>query len=165
MPRVVAELKALVAQYGASTVSAYMRHVQDNAEESVRRVITSLKDGQFTLPLDNGAHINVAVRIDAQRRAACIDFTGTSAQLRDNFNAPRAVTTAAVLYVFRTLVADDIPLNAGCLRPLRIILPERCMLNPQTPAAVVAGNVETSMCVTNALYGALGVMAAGCNAP
>ncbi len=156
----VAELKALVAQYGASTVSAYMRHVQDNAEESVRRAITSLRDGQFTLPLDNGAHINLAVRIDAQRRAACIDFTGTSDQLRDNFNAPRAVTTAAVLYVFRTLVADDIPLNAGCLRPLQMILPERCLLNPKTPAAVVAGNVETSTCVTNALYGALGVMAA-----
>jgi 5-oxoprolinase (ATP-hydrolysing) len=155
-----AELKALVAQYGRNTVSAYMQHVQDNAEESVRRVITSLKDGHFVLPLDNGSRIEVAVRVDAQRRCACIDFTGTSAQLGDNFNAPRAVTTAAVLYVFRTLVNDDIPLNAGCLRPLQIILPDACMLNPKVPAAVVAGNVETSMCVTNALYGALGAMAA-----
>jgi 5-oxoprolinase (ATP-hydrolysing) len=155
-----AELKALVAHYGLSTVIAYMQHVQDNAEESVRRVITSLKDGHFILPLDNGSRIEVAVRVDAESRSACIDFTGTSAQLQDNFNAPRAVTTAAVLYVFRTLVNDDIPLNAGCLKPLQIILPEACMLNPEYPSAVVAGNVETSMCVTNALYGALGTMAA-----
>jgi 5-oxoprolinase (ATP-hydrolysing) len=155
------ELKSLVAHYGADTVNAYMRHVQDNAEESVRRVITKLKDGQYTLLIDNGARIQVAVKVDLQRRSACIDFKGTSAQLGDNFNAPRAVTTAAVLYVFRTLVDDDIPLNAGCLRPLQIILPQGCMLNPNSPAAVVAGNVETSTCVTNALYGALGVMAAG----
>jgi 5-oxoprolinase (ATP-hydrolysing) len=157
-----AELKALVAQYGAPTVTAYMQHVQDNAEESVRRVITSLKDGHFILPLDNGAQIEVALRVDAAARSACIDFSGTSAQLRDNFNAPSAVTTAAVLYVFRTLIDDDLPLNAGCLKPLQIILPDASMLNPRSPAAVVAGNVETSMCVTNALYGALGVMAAGC---
>jgi 5-oxoprolinase (ATP-hydrolysing) len=155
-----AELKALVAQYGLNTVIAYMQHVQDNAEESVRRVITSLKDGHFILPLDNGSRIEVAVRVDTEGRSACIDFTGTSAQLQDNFNAPRAVTTAAVLYVFRTLVNDDIPLNAGCLKPLQIILPDACMLNPKSPSAVVAGNVETSMCVTNALYGALGAMAA-----
>jgi 5-oxoprolinase (ATP-hydrolysing) len=155
-----AELKALVAQYGRDTVSAYMQHVQDNAEESVRRVITSLQDGHFVLPLDNGSRIEVDVRVDTQRRTACIDFAGTSAQLGDNFNAPSAVTTAAVLYVFRTLVNDDIPLNAGCLRPLQILLPEACMLNPRSPAAVVAGNVETSMCVTNALYGALRAMAA-----
>ena len=155
------ELKALVAHYGAATVTAYMRHVQDNAEESVRRVISVLKNGQFVLPLDNGARIQVAVRIDASARSACIDFSGTSAQLPNNFNAPRAVATAAVLYVFRTLVADDIPLNAGCMRPLHLILPEGCMLNPRHPAAVVAGNVETSTCVTNALYGALAVMAAG----
>ncbi|MDP9088902.1 MAG: hydantoinase B/oxoprolinase family protein [Pseudomonadota bacterium] len=154
------ELKGLVAHYGAGTVASYMQHVQDNAEESVRRVITSLKDGHFVLPLDNGARIEVAVRVDTVQRSACIDFTGTSAQLGDNFNAPRAVTTAAVLYVFRTLVNDDIPLNAGCLKPLQIILPEGCMLNPRPPAAVVAGNVETSTCVTNALYGALGAMAA-----
>ncbi|HEV7358485.1 MAG TPA: hydantoinase B/oxoprolinase family protein [Steroidobacteraceae bacterium] len=157
-----AELKALVGQYGAGTVRAYMQHVQDNAEESVRRVITTLKDGHFVLALDNGARIEVTLRVDTAARSAIIDFSGTSAQLPDNFNAPRAVTTAAVLYVFRTLVDDDIPLNAGCLKPLQLILPEACMLNPRPPAAVVAGNVETSMCVTNALYGALGVMAAGC---
>ena len=156
----VQELKSTVMQFGASTVSAYMRHVQDNAEESVRRVITALRDGEFTLPLDNGARIVVRVRVDVRGRSATIDFSGTSPQLPNNFNAPRAITTAAVLYVFRTLVADDIPLNAGCLKPLHIILPEGCMLNPRSPAAVVAGNVETSTCVTNALFGALGVMAA-----
>ena len=154
------ELKSAVEQHGRGVVTAYMRHVQDNAEESVRRVITALKDGEFTLPLDNGAQIHMSVRVDAARRSACIDFSGTSAQLPNNFNAPRAITTAAVLYVFRTLVDDDIPLNAGCLKPLQIILPEACMLNPEPPAAVVAGNVETSTCVTNALFGALGVMAA-----
>jgi 5-oxoprolinase (ATP-hydrolysing) len=154
------ELKSTVARYGRGTVLAYMRHVQDNAEESVRRVITALKDGEFTLPLDNGSRIRVSVRVDARQRSARIDFSGTSPQLTNNFNAPRAITTAAVLYVFRTLVDDDIPLNAGCLKPLQIILPEGCMLNPRSPAAVVAGNVETSTCVTNALFGALGVMAA-----
>jgi 5-oxoprolinase (ATP-hydrolysing) len=156
----VQELQAMVAQFGRATVAAYMRHVQDNAEESVRRVITALKDGQFTLPLDNGARIAVKVTVDTPNRAATIDFTGTSAQLPNNFNAPKAVTMAAVLYVFRTLVDDDIPLNAGCLKPLKVIVPAGCMLNPNPPAAVVAGNVETSTCVTNALYGALGVMAA-----
>lgn len=155
----VQELRAMVAQYGRATVAAYMQHVQDNAEESVRRVITALKDGRWTLELDNGARIAVKVTVHAARRAATIDFSGTSAQLADNFNAPKAVTMAAVLYVFRTLVDDDIPLNAGCLKPLEVIVPEGCMLNPRPPAAVVAGNVETSMCVTNALYGALGVMA------
>jgi 5-oxoprolinase (ATP-hydrolysing) len=156
----VQELRAMVDQFGRATVDAYMQHVQDNAEESVRRVITALKDGEFTLPLDNGAQIAVKVTVDAQARAATIDFTGTSAQLPNNFNAPKAVTMAAVLYVFRTLVDDDIPLNAGCLKPLNVIVPEGCMLNPNPPAAVVAGNVETSTCVTNALYGALRVMAA-----
>ena len=156
----VQELRAMVAQFGRDTVAAYMRHVQDNAEESVRRVITALKDGQFTLPLDNGAQIAVRVTVDRAARAATIDFTGTSAQLPNNFNAPKAVTMAAVLYVFRTLVDDDIPLNAGCLKPLHVVVPAGCMLNPNPPAAVVAGNVETSTCVTNALYGALGVMAA-----
>jgi 5-oxoprolinase (ATP-hydrolysing) len=156
----VDELAAMVAQFGAETVAAYMQHVQDNAEESVRRVITALTPGEFTLPLDNGARISVKVRVDAARREATIDFSGTSPQLPNNFNAPKAVTMAAVLYVFRTLVDDEIPLNAGCLRPLHLIVPEGCMLNPRPPAAVVAGNVETSMCVTNALYGALGVMAA-----
>jgi 5-oxoprolinase (ATP-hydrolysing) len=136
-----------------------MRHVQDNAEESVRRAITRLKDGQFTLPLDNGAQIQVAVRVNALERSAVIDFTGTSAQQTNNFNAPKAVCMAAVLYVFRALVDDDIPLNAGCLKPLQVIIPEGCMLNPHSPASVVAGNVETSTCITNALFGALGVMA------
>jgi 5-oxoprolinase (ATP-hydrolysing) len=154
------ELQAMVAQYGRATVAAYMQHVQDNAEESVRRVITALQDGEFTLPLDNGAQIRVAVRVDAATRSATVDFSGTSAQLPNNFNAPKAITMAAVLYVFRTLVDDAIPLNAGCLKPIEVIVPSGCMLNPTYPAAVVAGNVETSQCVTNALYGALGVMAA-----
>ena len=157
----VQELHAMVAQFGRATVAAYMTHVQDNAEESVRRVIGALKDGRFELRLDNGAVIAVTVTVHAVEREATIDFTGTSAQLPNNFNAPKAVTMAAVLYVFRTLVDDDIPLNAGCLKPLQVIVPAGCMLNPRPPAAVVAGNVETSTCVTNALYGALGVMAAG----
>ncbi|HEX4241660.1 MAG TPA: hydantoinase B/oxoprolinase family protein [Steroidobacteraceae bacterium] len=156
-----AELKSVVGHFGRATVAAYMGHVQDNAEESVRRVITALKDGEFALPLDNGAEIRVRIRVDAAARGAVIDFTGTSGQLANNFNAPSAVTTAAVLYVFRTLVDDEIPLNAGCLKPLRIVLPEGCMLNPRPPAAVVAGNVETSTCITNALYGALALMASG----
>jgi 5-oxoprolinase (ATP-hydrolysing) len=156
----VQELHKMVAHFGLDLVQAYMRHVQDNAEESVRRVITRLKDGQFTLPLDNGAQICVAIRVDAAQRSAVIDFTGTSAQLTNNFNAPTAVCMAAVLYVFRALVDDDIPLNAGCLKPLQVIIPPGSMLNPNPPAAVVAGNVETSTCITNALLGALGVMAA-----
>jgi 5-oxoprolinase (ATP-hydrolysing) len=157
----VQELRKMVAQYGLDVVQAYMGHVQDNAEESVRRVITRLQDGAFTLPLDNGAQISVAIRVNASERSAEIDFTGTSAQLGNNFNAPTAVCMAAVLYVFRTLVNDDIPLNAGCLKPLRVIIPDGSMLNPHPPASVVAGNVETSTCITNALYGALGSMAAG----
>ncbi|HEY9026009.1 MAG TPA: hydantoinase B/oxoprolinase family protein, partial [Burkholderiaceae bacterium] len=157
----VQELRRMVEQFGLDVVQAYMGHVQDNAEESVRRVITRLKDGRFTLPLDNGARICVDIRVDAAARRAVIDFTGTSAQLANNFNAPTAVCMAAVLYVFRTLVGDDIPLNAGCLKPLEVIIPPGSMLNPNPPASVVAGNVETSTCITNALYGALGVMAAG----
>ena len=156
----VQELRKMVAQFSLEVVLAYMRHVQDNAEESVRRVITRLKNGEFSLPLDNGAQIKVAIRVDAQSRSAEIDFTGSSAQQTNNFNAPTAVCMAAVLYVFRTLVDDDIPLNAGCLKPLRVIIPAGSMLNPNPPASVVAGNVETSTCITNALYGALGVMAA-----
>ena len=155
------ELRRMVGEFGLDVVQAYMRHVQDNAEESVRRVITRLKDGAFTLPLDNGAQISVAVKVDAQSRSATIDFTGTSPQQTHNFNAPTAVCMAAVLYVFRTLVDDDIPLNAGCLKPLNVIIPPGSMLNPNPPASVVAGNVETSTCITNALYGALGLMAAG----
>ncbi len=157
----VQELRKMVEQFGLDVVQAYMRHVQDNAEESVRRVITRLKDGAFTLPLDNGAKIAVTVRVNAAERSAQIDFTGTSPQQTNNFNAPTAVCMAAVLYVFRTLVDDDIPLNAGCLKPLQVIIPPGCMLNPNPPASVVAGNVETSTCITNALYGALGVMAGG----
>jgi 5-oxoprolinase (ATP-hydrolysing) len=155
----VQELRRMVEQFGLDVVQAYMRHVQDNAEESVRRVITRLKDGAFTLPLDNGAQIQVSVRVNAAERTAEIDFTGTSAQLPNNFNAPHAVCMAAVLYVFRSLVDDDIPLNAGCLKPLKVIIPQGSMLNPNPPASVVAGNVETSTCITNALFGALGVMA------
>jgi 5-oxoprolinase (ATP-hydrolysing) len=156
----VQELRKMVDQFSLDVVLAYMRHVQDNAEESVRRVITRLKDGQFTLLLDNGAQIQVAIRVDTKSRSAEIDFTGTSRQQSNNFNAPTAVCMAAVLYVFRTLVDDDIPLNAGCLKPLKVIIPAGSMLNPNPPASVVAGNVETSTCITNALYGALGVMAA-----
>jgi 5-oxoprolinase (ATP-hydrolysing) len=156
----VEELRKMVAHFGLDVVQAYMKHVQDNAEEAVRRVITALTDGSFELTLDNGAVIKVAIRVDRAGRSAEIDFTGTSAQLPNNFNAPSAVCMAAVLYVFRTLVDDDIPLNAGCLKPLKVIIPEGSMLNPHYPAAVVSGNVETSSCITNALYGALGAMAA-----
>ncbi|HZW22463.1 hydantoinase B/oxoprolinase family protein, partial [Noviherbaspirillum sp.] len=156
----VEELLKMVAHFGLDVVQAYMRHVQDNAEEAVRRVITSLKDGDYTYRLDNGAVVRVAICVDRDTRSAEIDFTGTSPQLPNNFNAPSSVCMAAVLYVFRTLVDDAIPLNAGCLKPLRVRIPEGSMLNPRYPAAVVSGNVETSSCVTNALYGALGVMAA-----
>lgn len=154
------ELRSMVADFGADVVQAYMEHVQDNAEEAVRRAIASLRDGEFTLPLDNGAHITVSIRVDTHTRSAVIDFAGTSEQQPNNFNAPSAVCMAAVLYVFRTLVDDDIPLNAGCLKPLEVRIPEGSMLSPRHPAAVVAGNVETSSCVTNALYGLLGTMAA-----
>lgn len=136
-----------------------MGHVQDNAEEAVRRVISVLKNGRYEYPLDNGAVIKVEVRVDNAARSAVVDFTGTSPQLDNNFNAPGAIAVAAVLYVFRTLVNDDIPLNDGCMVPLSIVLPEGSMLRPNSPASVVAGNVETSMCIVNALYGALGVLA------
>ncbi|NWF59420.1 MAG: hydantoinase B/oxoprolinase family protein [Fischerella sp.] len=158
--RGVQELRKMVYQYGLETVQAYMKFVQDNAEESVRRAIDVLRDGSFISEMDNGARIQVKVTIDRENRSATIDFTGTSEQLNSNFNAPKAVTQAAVLYVFRTLVDDNIPLNAGCLKPLEIIIPVGCMLNPTYPAAVVAGNVETSQTIVDALYGALGVMAA-----
>jgi 5-oxoprolinase (ATP-hydrolysing) len=154
------ELRRMVDHFGLEVVQAYMRHVQDNAEACVRRVIGVLKDGAFAYEMDNGAVIRVKVTIGADRRSATIDFSGTSAQLGSNFNAPSAVSYAAVLYVFRTLVDDDIPLNAGCLKPLKIIIPEGSMLNPRPPAATVAGNVETSQCITDALYGALGAMGA-----
>ncbi|MDJ0775150.1 MAG: hydantoinase B/oxoprolinase family protein [Mastigocoleus sp. MO_167.B18] len=158
--RGVQELHKMVAQYGLETVQAYMTFVQDNAESAVRKAIDVLKDGSFSYEMDNGAMIQVKVTINKENRSVKIDFTGTSEQLNSNFNAPKAVTQAAVLYVFRTLVNDNIPLNAGCLKPLEIIIPEGCMLNPTYPAAVVAGNVETSQVIVDALYGALGIMAA-----
>ena len=156
----VQELRRMVAHFGLEVVHAYMGHVQDNAAEQVRRALDRLRDGSFAGEMDNGAVIRVAIRLDRAQRTACIDFTGTAPQQASNFNAPRAVTLAAVLYVFRTLVDDDIPLNAGCLRPLNILIPAGSLLDPRPPAAVVAGNVETSQCVVDALYGALGVMAA-----
>jgi 5-oxoprolinase (ATP-hydrolysing) len=157
----IAELHRMVDQFGLDVVQAYMAHVQENAAEAVRTVITALRDGEFSYELDNGAKIHVAVTVDHDSRTATIDFTGTSAQLGDNFNAPSSVAMAAVLYVFRTLVDADIPLNSGCLQPLRVIIPPKTMLSPEYPAAVAAGNVETSQAVTGALYAALGVQAEG----
>ncbi|GAP93862.1 hydantoinase B/oxoprolinase family protein [Leptolyngbya sp. NIES-2104] len=158
--RGVQELRRIVEQYGLEVVQAYMQHVQNNAEESVRRVIDVLKPGRFDYLMDDHSRICVDIQIDRTTRSAHIDFTGTSPQQSTNLNAPLAICKAVVLYVFRTLVNDDIPLNAGCLKPLEIIVPEGCLLNPRPPAAVVAGNVETSQAIANALYGALGVMAA-----
>ncbi|MDX3097698.1 hydantoinase B/oxoprolinase family protein [Streptomyces sp. ME19-03-3] len=157
----IAELRRMTAQFGLDVVHAYMRHVQDNAEESVRRIVAGLEDGERAYETDNGAVIRVAVRVDREERSAVLDFTGTSPQQEGNFNAPRSVVMAAVLYVFRTLVADDIPLNSGCLKPLDVRVPEGSMLAPRYPAATVAGNVETSQAVTGALYAALGVQAEG----
>ncbi len=156
----VQELERVIASFGLDVVLAYMGHVQDNAAEQVRRVIDALDEGRFAYEMDDGSTIRVAVSVDRARRTAQIDFSGTRAQHPGNFNAPAAVTTAAVLYVFRCLVADVIPLNAGCLRPLEIVIPEGSLLNPRAPGAVVAGNVETSQCVVDTLFGALGVMAA-----
>jgi len=164
----VQELRRISDQYGLTVVHAYMHHVQDNAEEAVRRVIAGLAAaapsgqwvGEFAYEMDHGALIRVRISLEAASRSGTIDFTGTSMQLPNNFNAPSAVCHAAVLYVFRSLVDEDIPLNAGCLKPLRIVIPAGSMLNPRYPAAVVAGNVETSQCLTDALYGALGVMGA-----
>ncbi len=154
------ELLRLVQHYGRDGVVAYMRHVQDNAGEHVRRVIDTLAPGSFEAPMDNGAVIRVAIRPDKALRRLTVDFTGTSAQDTGNFNAPASIARAAVLYVFRTLVDDAIPLNEGCLKPIDIITPEGCMLNPRRGAAVVAGNVETSMVAVDALYGAMGRLAA-----
>src|SRR3989449_432763 len=156
------ELRRMVAHFGLDVVYAYMGHVQDNAEEAVRRVIGGVKDGGFSYAMDNGGVIRVRITIRRDTRGATVDFSGTSPQLPDKFNAPRAGCMAAGLYVFRTLFRDEIPMNAGCLKPLEVIIPEGSMLRPRYPAAVVAGNVETSQCVTDALYGALGVMAASC---
>ena len=164
----VQELRRISTEYGLDVVHAYMQHVQDNAEEAVRRVIARLAAqspsgtwrGEFAYPMDHGALIRVSITLEAATRSGVIDFSGSSAQLANNFNAPSAVCHAAVLYVFRSLVDEDIPLNAGCLKPLRIEIPAGSMLNPCYPAAVVAGNVETSQCLTDALYGALGAMGA-----
>jgi 5-oxoprolinase (ATP-hydrolysing) len=158
--RGAAALKALCAAEGAGTVAAFMAHVQDNAEQAVRAAIAGLQEGDIRLPMDNGTTIALAVRIDRQARAATIDFTGTSPQLADNFNAPYPVTQAAILYGFRCLAGSDLPMNDGCLRPVTLIVPEGSMLKPAPPAAVVAGNVETSQIITDALFGALGVLAA-----
>lgn len=155
-----AGLDGLVAAYGLATVAAYMEHVQANADAAVRALIADLPDGRFAYAMDGGAVVRVAVTIDRVARTATVDFTGTSDQLPTNFNAPRSITRAAVMYVFRTLVGGTIPMNDGCLRSVRIIVPDGSMLSPRYPAAVVAGNVETSQVVTDALYGALGVLAA-----
>ena len=155
----VRELGKMVANFGLRVVQAYMHHVQDNAEEAVRRVIDVLQDGSFTYPMDGNCRIRVQIRVDRQRREAVIDFTGTSPQNKGNYNAPTAVCKAAVLYVFRTLVNDNIPLNEGCLKPLRLIIPPRSMISPEYPAAVISGNTEVSQAITDALFGALGVLA------
>ena len=156
----VAELRKMISHFGEDVVEAYMGHVQDNAAESVRRVLDQLQDGSFTYEMDQGCSIVVKISVDKVAREVTVDFTGTSEQRSDNFNAPRPVTRAAVLYVFRTLVQSDIPMNAGCLRPIHIIVPDGTMLSPEYPAAVVAGNVEVSQAVTNCLFGAVGAQAA-----
>ncbi len=153
------EIGALIDRFGRDTVVAYMRHVQDNAEESVRRVIDRLTDGAYEVTADDGWAVRVRVAVDRAGRSATLDFTGTDDQLDSNFNAPLAITRSAALYVFRTLVDDTIPLNEGCMRPLTLVVPEGCLLNPRPPAAVVAGNVETSQMVVDCLYGALGALA------
>jgi 5-oxoprolinase (ATP-hydrolysing) len=156
----VQELNKMVAQFTLPVVEAYMQHVQDNAAESVRRVIDRIHDASFEYEMDQGTVIKVRISVDKKNREATVDFTGTSPQQPTNFNAPEPVTRAAVLYVFRVMVDDDIPMNAGCLRPIHIIIPKQSMLSPEYPAAVVAGNVETSQAVTNCLFGALGSLAA-----
>ncbi len=156
----VQELRKMTAQFTLPVVKAYMQHVQDNAAESVRRVIERLHDSEFAYEMDQGTVIRVKITVDKERREATVDFTGTSPQQFTNFNAPEPVTRAAVLYVFRVMVDDDIPMNAGCLRPINIVIPPRSMLSPEYPAAVVAGNVEVSQAVTDTLFGALGALAA-----
>ncbi|PPD16531.1 MAG: 5-oxoprolinase [Methylobacterium sp.] len=156
----VAELEKMIDGFGLDVVQAYMGHVQDNAAESVRRVLARLHDAAFEYEMDQGCKVKVKITVDREKREATVDFTGTSPQRSDNFNAPEPVTRAAVLYVFRVMVEDNIPMNAGCLRPIRVIVPEGSMLSPRYPAAVVAGNVEVSQAVTNCLFGALGAMAA-----
>ncbi|MEQ8318873.1 MAG: hydantoinase B/oxoprolinase family protein [Rhodospirillales bacterium] len=155
----VRELRKMIQHFGLDVVHAYMGHVQDNAEESVRRVLDVLSDCEFTYPMDNGDQIQVKITVDKEAREALVDFTGTSPQGNHNYNAPLAVCKAAVLYVFRTLVDDEIPLNEGCLKPLKIKVPKKSIISPEYPAAVIAGNTEVSQCITDTLYGALGVMA------
>ena len=155
----VAELEKIVRQFGLQTVHAYMGHVQDNAEESVRRVLDVLKDSSFTYPMDDGAQIAVRISVDKAARRAVIDFTGTSDQSKLNYNAPLSICRAVVLYVFRTLVGSDIPMNEGCLKPLDLIVPEGSFINPLPPAAVISGNTEVSQSICDALFGALGVIA------
>ncbi|HZT26301.1 MAG TPA: hydantoinase B/oxoprolinase family protein, partial [Pseudolabrys sp.] len=155
----VAELRKMVRQFTLPVVKAYMQHVQDNAAESVRRVIDRLHDSSFSYEMDQGTVIRVKITVDKRKREATVDFTGTSPQQPTNFNAPEPVTRAAVLYVFRVMVDDDIPMNAGCLRPINIVIPKKSMLSPEYPAAVVAGNVETSQAVTDTLFGALQALA------
>ncbi|MDD2867754.1 hydantoinase B/oxoprolinase family protein [Neomegalonema sp.] len=157
--RGVAEMRRMVEDFGLDVVRAYMGHVQDNAAEEVAALVARLKDAEYVYPTDQGREIRVKISIDREKREATVDFTGTSPQTGDNFNAPEPVARAAVLYCFRAMVESPIPMNAGCLRPIRIVIPEGCMLRPRSPAAVVAGNVETSQHVTNALFGALGAMA------
>jgi len=154
------EVGRMVEDFGLETVRAYMKHVQDNAEESVRRLIDALHDSAYACETDQGYRIAVAIRVDRERRSATIDFAGTSPQQPGNFNAPAAVTRAAVLYVLRCMVDEEIPMNEGCLRPVEILIPPGCMLAPTAPAATVAGNVETSQVITDALFGALGALAA-----
>ncbi len=156
----VAELRKMVVQFTLPVVKAYMQHVQDNAAESVRRVLDRLHDAEFSYEMDQGTVIKVKITVNKHKREATVDFTGTSPQQPTNFNAPEPVTRAAVLYVFRVMVDDDIPMNAGCLRPINIVMPKHSLLSPEYPAAVVAGNVETSQAVTNCLFGALGALAA-----
>ena len=155
----IQEVRRMIEDFGLDVVHAYMKHVQDNAEEQVRRVIDVMRDGAFELPMDDGSVIRVRIAFDKARREATVDFTGTSPQRPNNFNAPSAVARSAVLYVFRCLVEDAIPLNEGCLKPINIVIPEDSMLAPKYPAAVAAGNVETSQAITDALFGALGVAA------
>jgi 5-oxoprolinase (ATP-hydrolysing) len=152
-------LASTARDYGPEVIAAYMRHVLANAEESVRRLLGRLDDGSFEYEMDNGARVAVKISIDKASRSATFDFTGTSEQLPDNFNAPFSIVRAASLYVVRTLVDDPIPMNDGCLRPIRLVVPESCMLSPSYPAAVVAGNVETSQVVTDTLFAATGCLA------
>ena len=151
----------MIVHFGRDVVEAYMGHVQDNAEENVRRLIGNLKDCSFRVEMDQGTHVQVEIRVDRANRSAVVDFTGTSDAQANNFNAPAPVTRAATLYVFRCMVADNIPMNAGCMKPIELIIPDGSMLAPQYPSAVVAGNVETSQIVTNCLFGALGSL--GCS--